>query len=1004
MNVSHPDMIRQGVPAMHQGIMPQQLFPAQPQHAQQPSQHPLGLLQNNQGANPGLGIMSGQPGPSNPNYAMSMQPGNPSRRVFMAPQTNGSGLHPGGGSGPPHMPGLAPNQMQGLPVQSMGGNMNGNMAGFPGGGMMSSQQTALRRVQSQPLGQPGPGAHMGGMQPVMMGNGMPGMSGPPQMSGLRMPAAMQMRQQQPQHGQGGGAMSPEMGLTMRSGPMAGASQLQPHARTGSGSQMMPTLTQPANLGQGHGMQHNFGGPIPLSHQHQSSQMGSSTHVGPSGQQPPNMGPQPGGNRAQMVPSDNMFMNFSNPPIQPPHSHGVPRIPMDGMGNPPFNMAPSPSPMNTGGDMPQRGNGPMNASGPMTPAQALHMNTSGDSFPGNSYGMGQPPISAPPRPPSHNGPHNGFPMGPSQSQPSLAPQQSPRQADHLSNVMHPGAGAMQRPQSQPQVAHRSSPIPPPGRVRTPRGSQPSLPMNTSGMLPPSRVPTAAGQSPSHPPAQPPVSAPPSAHPTQIAPRPASVTPAAPAGASVPTRSSSTAPSAGQQNTAAESSQPPRASAPPSAPAPGPSAPAPAVQPAPAQISRSQMYPIGLGQGIGRLLQLSYQLGDEHKDRLNMSYWLNFVGQYFTEKATIKLTLWKDNQQVEAKPFEIGYPIFPRFFLVTSQSGVKAQHLVLDGARERCLGPMHGLVECPAAQWIFRYTNGYNITLRGPLTAEIVVLPVPVTQTSQNQLPQFALKLERLVFDAMTHEKYLSVDALQGMRIDDSSQGAAMSPGGAVNPNGTIDDTSKFEEPRHVYESVTIPAEPINAFGIPQATMRCLELAESVTQMTDLIQFSINKKLGPCDALKAFAQKLREEHRGNYNGTVVIPINASYSEVPNGAGMVSSGPPTSFGSMGTMAGPSQPPPSGEQPSTSQADSGPKSAKATPLQSAQASGSTPSASTPAASAPTPGGAPTTPSIPNASLKRKAPPSQRTGEDSPTTANANTEQQPAKRANRKRGRTQGS
>ena len=194
------------------------------------------------------------------------------------------------------------------------------------------------------------------------------------------------------------------------------------------------------------------------------------------------------------------------------------------------------------------------------------------------------------------------------------------------------------------------------------------------------------------------------------------------------------------------------------------------------------------------------------------------------------------------------------------------------------------------------------------------------------------------------------------------------------------------------------------------------------MTDLIQFSINKKLGPCgacrscpiaikvttnlvsltDALKAFAQKLRDEHRGNYNGTLLIPVNPPYLEVPNGVVVPPSGPSTSFGSMGVMPGPSQPPPSGEQPSTSQPDGGPKSAKAAP-QSAQASGSTPSASTPA-SAPTPGGAPNTPSIANASLKRKQPPSQRTGEDSPTTANASTDQQPAKRANRKRGRTQGS
>lgn len=34
---------------------------------------------------------------------------------------------------------------------------------------------------------------------------------------------------------------------------------------------------------------------------------------------------------------------------------------------------------------------------------------------------------------------------------------------------------------------------------------------------------------------------------------------------------------------------------------------------------------------------------------MTYWMNFVASYFTEKSTMKLTLWKDNQQVEAKPF-------------------------------------------------------------------------------------------------------------------------------------------------------------------------------------------------------------------------------------------------------------------------------------------------------------------------------------------------------------------
>ena len=162
-------------------------------------------------------------------------------------------------------------------------------------------------------------------------------------------------------------------------------------------------------------------------------------------------------------------------------------------------------------------------------------------------------------------------------------------------------------------------------------------------------------------------------------------------------------------------------------------------------------------------------------------------------------------------------------------------------------------------------------------------------------------------------------------------------------------------------------------------------------------------GAADALRAFADKIREEQalsRGSYVGNLLMAPGSGYSDAPNGMAIPTAGPSTSFGVMGTMPGPSQPAPGGDQQNIGQADGTGKSAKAAP-QSAQASGSTPSASTPA-SAPTPGG-PTTPSMANASLKRKAPPSQRAGDDSPTTANS--EQPPsAKRVSRKRGRTQGS
>lgn len=45
--------------------------------------------------------------------------------------------------------------------------------------------------------------------------------------------------------------------------------------------------------------------------------------------------------------------------------------------------------------------------------------------------------------------------------------------------------------------------------------------------------------------------------------------------------------------------------------------------------------------------SYQ--EKSTSRLQLSHWDSLVKEYFTSRATMKLTLWKENQQYEAKPF-------------------------------------------------------------------------------------------------------------------------------------------------------------------------------------------------------------------------------------------------------------------------------------------------------------------------------------------------------------------
>ncbi|KAI0250857.1 LIM-domain binding protein, partial [Lactifluus subvellereus] len=131
-------------------------------------------------------------------------------------------------------------------------------------------------------------------------------------------------------------------------------------------------------------------------------------------------------------------------------------------------------------------------------------------------------------------------------------------------------------------------------------------------------------------------------------------------------------------------------------------------------------VGLGQALMRVLQFGGMLAaeDQGSQKLQLSYWMNLVDEFFLSSATLKLTLWKDNQLVEAKVFEVGTLSLPQFFLVTSQSGVKSMTLSLNGARERVVGPNHGIVQCISAMWTFRYHNGFTVTLRGPFTAHVI----------------------------------------------------------------------------------------------------------------------------------------------------------------------------------------------------------------------------------------------------------------------------------------------
>lgn len=160
------------------------------------------------------------------------------------------------------------------------------------------------------------------------------------------------------------------------------------------------------------------------------------------------------------------------------------------------------------------------------------------------------------------------------------------------------------------------------------------------------------------------------------------------------------------------------------------------------------------------------------------------------------------------------------------------LSLDGARERLLTHNRAVIECVTAAWTYKYTNGYTVTLRGPLTAHIIM--VPNTARNQPGAPSstpFTLKFDNLDFGANFHDKSISLESILGMRNPESSPPKTPHQRNAPTPNSigtssSFDEDKKWEEPRVTIDHASIPGEPVNAFGIPQATMRCLEVHSNI----------------------------------------------------------------------------------------------------------------------------------------------------------------------------------
>ena len=435
-------------------------------HLGQP-QNPMGIPQNVNAANSAIPMLSGGP-PQTQRYNLQPNPMQQQQqqqqmqmqqRLLMRQGQNPQQLNPvtGAPSGP-----LMPTQLQGMP--------------FPGN-MMQQQQgpnNAVRRVPSQ--------SHLNSLtgMPSVAGNMAMGMN--PQTS---MPAHLrQVSQQQQQHlrmqHQLQAGLSTDIGMGMnRQGPNPSLSQnMVARSNSAQAQQVMGSLVQPPVQHSGGMPSHhqNFSnGGRPMTPQHQPLQLSSSPRPSSISQtHTPNMSmttPVPSHTpigRPQMTPDNSspMFMYAHTPANSQSPGSNPPRPSNSNSGSYSF-VTPSTPPMQMDISQPSPSNlihtqgAPNRSAFLSTPAQQYElMNHSGVDLYGSTFGMLPP--SGPPRPPSHNNPH----QTPNQQQ-QAQPLQSHQQQPHHQSPSQPEQPSIhpQRPLSQPQMPGR-----PPSQAGPPQTSR------------------------------------------------------------------------------------------------------------------------------------------------------------------------------------------------------------------------------------------------------------------------------------------------------------------------------------------------------------------------------------------------------------------------------------------------------------------------------------------------------------------------------------------------------
>ncbi|CAJ0751824.1 12315_t:CDS:2, partial [Entrophospora sp. SA101] len=197
----------------------------------------------------------------------------------------------------------------------------------------------------------------------------------------------------------------------------------------------------------------------------------------------------------------------------------------------------------------------------------------------------------------------------------------------------------------------------------------------------------------------------------------------------------------------------------------------------------------GKGILKvLLFFEYLAAEMFPAKKDIAHWKRIVSEFFSEEGRF-IYLLRSSTDFKTKIFDLPTPIIARFFQVNFDSGVNTIQITMSNIKES-QHPISSSIENnfiiiieAKSQMIYNYNNGSRVVFSGKLRIKL----------SSNT------KIEAFEFYTDDHIEYLP-------RNSDISS-------------------------------------PIGEYGITMKTLRCLEVAEIVLSLNDIISTTIEQKKGP-----------------------------------------------------------------------------------------------------------------------------------------------------------------